>query len=161
VFEFSNAFSSKYTPIDHFGHKLFDDWDKDEWNRFYNLMFMSVYFYLNNGVKEVANGEKLKRKHIRLNFGEEFLDWWDNHIKENEGKFEPFKTLYNNFKIANDFDQKDYSSKRFRKGIDEASERFDYQVISRRSGTERINEICIERVKDAKNVLDDSIQKPF
>jgi hypothetical protein len=161
VFEFGNAFSSKYTPIDHFGHKLFDDWDKDEWNRFYNLMFIAVAYYLHDGVKEVANGEKLKRKHIRLNFGEEFLDWWDNHIKENEGKWQPFKSLYNEFKIANDMEPKDYSNKRFRKAIDEASERFGYQVASRRAGSERINEICIESLEKAKNRLDDSIQKPF
>jgi hypothetical protein len=161
VFEFSNAFSSKYTPIDHFGHKLFDDWDKDEWNRFYNLMFIAVAYYLHYGVKDIANGEKLKRKHIRLNFGEEFLDWWDNHVKENIGKWQPFKSLYNEFKIANDLESKDYSSKRFRKAIDEASERFEYQVGSRRTGSERINEICIERVEKSKNVPDDSIQKPF
>jgi len=159
VFEFSNAFSSKYTPLDHFGHKLFDDWDKDEWNRFYNLMFMSVFFYLNNGVKDVANGEKLKRKHIRLNFGEEFLDWWDNHVKENESKWQPFKSLYNEFKIANDLESKDYSSKRFRKAIDEAAERFGYNVASRRTGSERINEICIESIEKAKNGFNDSIQK--
>ena len=161
VFEFSNAFSSKYTPMDHFGHKLFDDWDKDEWNRFYNLMFLAVAFYLHDGVKDVANGEKLKRKHIRLNFGEEFLDWWDNHIKEKEGKFEAFKSLYNDFLVTNDLERKDYSQKRFRKGIDEAAERFNYQVGSRRQGSERINEICVEKVKNDKNVLDDSIQKPF
>ncbi len=161
VFEFSNAFSSKYTPMDHFGHKLFDDWDKDEWNRFYNLMFLAVAFYLHDGVKDVANGEKLKRKHIRLNFGEEFLDWWDNHIKEKEGKYEAFKSLYNDFLVTNDLERKDYSQKRFRKGIDEAAERFDYQVGSRRQGSERINEICVEKVKNDKNVPDDSIQKPF
>lgn len=161
VFEFSNAFSSKYTPLDHFGHKLFDDWDKDEWNRFYNLMFIAVSFYLKFGVKDVANGEKLKRKHIRLNFGEEFLDWWDNHTKEKDGKFEPFKSLYNEFRIANDLETKDYSSKRFRKAIDEAAERFEYRVTSRRSGAERINEICIQRVENNKIGCDDSIQKPF
>jgi len=147
--------------MDHFGHKLFDDWDKDEWNRFYNLMFLAVAFYLHDGVKDVANGEKLKRKHIRLNFGEEFLDWWDNHIKEKEGKYEAFKSLYNDFLLTNDLERKDYSQKRFRKGIDEAAERFDYQVGSRRQGSERINEICVEKVKNDKNVPDDSIQKPF
>jgi hypothetical protein len=161
VFEFSNAFSSKYTPMDHFGHKLFDDWDKDEWNRFYNLMFLAVAFYLHDGVKDVANGEKLKRKHIRLNFGEEFLDWWDNHIKEKIGKPEPFKSLYNDFRIENDLEIKDYSSKRFRKAIDEACDRFGYRVISSRVGTERVNHLSIERQETTQNVPDDSIQKPF
>ena len=161
VFEFTNAFSSKYTPLDHFGHKLFDDWDVDEWNRFYNLMFIAVSFYLKYGVKDVANGEKLKRKHIRLNFGEEFLDWWDNHIKEKIDKPEPFKSLYNDFRIENDLDIKDYSSKRFRKAIDEACDRFGYRVVSSRVGTERVNHLSIERQETVQNVPSDTIQKPL
>lgn len=161
VFEFSNAFSSKYTPLDHFGHKLFDDWDKDEWNRFYNLMFLCVSYYLHFGVKEVANGEKLKRKHIRLNFGEEFLDWWDNHTKEKLGKFEPFRTLYNDFLVNNDIERKDYSQKRFRKAIDEAAEKFENRVLTRRSGTEKIMELMIEKVENSKNGHEDTNEKAF
>ncbi len=79
--------------------------------------------------------------------------------KENESKWQPFKSLYNEFKIANDLESKDYSSKRFRKAIDEAAERFGYNVASRRTGSERINEICIESIEKAKNGFNDSIQK--
>jgi hypothetical protein len=140
VFEFTNAFSSSYTPLDYFGHKLFDDWDTDEWNRFYNLMFIAVAFYLKNGVKDVKMGEKLKRKHIRLNFGEEFLDYMDAQVDWLKANFKPFKALYNDFASANDFDKKDFSQKRFKKGMEEYCEKFGMDLENRRSGTERVLE---------------------
>lgn len=140
VFEFSNAFSSSYTPMDHFGHKLFDDWDTDEWNRFYNLMFIAVAFYLKNGVKEVKMGEKLKRKHIRLNFGEEFLEYMDANEDWLKSNFKPFKALYNDFTVANDFDKKDFSQKKFKRGLEEFAEKFGMVLENRRNGTERVLE---------------------
>jgi hypothetical protein len=83
VFEFASFFSSRYTPFDHFKEKLFNDWDNDEWNRFYNLMFFCVSVYLQVGIKEVDNSDKLKRKQIKLQFGEEFLEYFDHLLDGN------------------------------------------------------------------------------
>lgn len=143
VFEFSNFFSATNTPLDFFGHKLFDDWDQDEWNRFYNLMFIAVTFYLKFGVKDIAVGEKMHRKHIRLNFGEEYLDWWDSFIKDEKGKWNDFKALYNSFLLSNDYDKKDFSSRKFKKAMDESVEKFAYKIQSRRYGHENINQIQV------------------
>lgn len=143
VFEFSNFFSATNTPLDFFGHKLFDDWDQDEWNRFYNLMFIAVTFYLKFGVKDIAVGEKMHRKHIRLNFGEEYLDWWDSFIKDEKGKWNDFKALYNSFLLSNDYDKKDFSSRKFKKAMDESVEKFAYKIQSRRTGHENINQIQV------------------
>lgn len=143
VFEFSNFFSAKNNPIDFFKHKLFDDWDKDEWNRFYNLMFICIAGYLKNGVKPMLAGNKMHRKHIRLNFGEEFLEWWDGFCLESLGKWVPFKAMYNQFMISNDFDKKDYSQKRFKKALEESCEKFGFKIESRRFGTEKVLEYMI------------------
>ena len=48
--ELSGFFSDKYTPIDFFGHKLFDNWNKDEWARFDTFMIECLKKYLTNGL---------------------------------------------------------------------------------------------------------------
>lgn len=133
VFEFAPFFGPTNKPDDFFGHLLFDDWDADEWNRFYNLLFFCLSVYLQKGVMEVVNSEKLKRKQIRLQFGDEFLDWFD-HFKSNGcAKWHPSKELFNEFMIENDFDKKDYYMKRFRKGVDVAGELMGFVVEARRN----------------------------
>ena len=143
VFEFSNFFNSSYTPADLFNHKLFDDWDADEWNRFYNLMFTCVAFYFGEGVKEQENGNKLKRKHIKLNFGEEFLDWFDEQKELLFENHKPFRELYNSFLLMNDFDKKDYSQKRFKKALKESCEKFNYTIHQQKNSQTRLPEIKI------------------
>lgn len=145
VFEFASFFSAKYTPADFFGHNLFDDWDADEWNRFYNLMFTCVAWYLEQGVKAVENGMKLKRKHIRLNFGEEFLEWFDDQSELMFDAYKPFRELYNSFLVQHDFDKKDYSQKRFKKALEEACEKFDFILDGRKNSQSRLPEYKLIR----------------
>lgn len=133
VFEFANFFSSKYTPMDHFGHKLFDDWDNDEWNRFYNLLFFCLQIYLKEGVKEAVNSEKLRRKHIKLHFGEEFLDYWADLSANGHANWHGATQEYQAFLKQNDFDKKDYSQKKFKKALADTSEMFDMVYESRRN----------------------------
>jgi hypothetical protein len=122
IFEFAPFFGPFNTPLDYFKHLLFEDWDRDEWNRFYNLMFFSVSTYLETGIKETAASEKMKRKQIKLQFGEEFLDWFEHYRQNGCEEWKPFKELYNGFMVENDFDRKDYSQKRFTKAIEIGSE---------------------------------------
>lgn len=118
VFEFAPYFSPKHTPEDEFGHKLFDDWDKDEWNRFYNLMFHCVLDYLENGISEVENSSKLARKQVRVQFGEEFLEFVETLVDQ-EGVLIKFEQLYNDFLNFTGFDKKEYSIRRFSKAVEE------------------------------------------
>jgi hypothetical protein len=48
--ELSTFFNSDYTPIDFFGHKLFDSWDDQEWARFDCYMIECLKKYLTNGL---------------------------------------------------------------------------------------------------------------
>lgn len=121
VFEFASHYSSKYTPQDEFGHKLFDDWDSDEWNRFYNLLFCCIGAYLDCGIKTVEGSEKMRRKHIKNSCGEEFLEWWDDFASNGRDKWHQFGQEYDAFLGTNKFEKRDYSVKRFRKSITEAA----------------------------------------
>jgi hypothetical protein len=131
VLEFSGYFGPKRTPEDEFGHKLFDDWDKDEWNRFYNLMFDCVQGYLEFGVLEVASSEKIKRKQIRVQFGEEFLEYFLGIVEEEVGWIK-LEQLYNDFMTMSGFDKKDYSVKRFTKGIEESCTILNIAYLNKR-----------------------------
>lgn len=155
VLEFAPFFSSKNTPLDFFGHKFFDDWDNDEWSKFYNLMFYCVKEYLGHGILSVDNSEKLKRKQIKQQFGEDFLDFYDEIESE---KWMLISDSWKGYLIRNEIDKKDYSLKRFKKGLQIASEVFQDSYIELKNRqnnnlkefkiTKNINNI-------AKNVTDD------
>jgi hypothetical protein len=96
--ELKQFFSPKYTPRDHFGHNLYDDWDQKQWQLFDNFMMSCVHDYLREGL--------IKTKPINLNYKklihnvpEEFINWVENNIELNElfkasQKCEEFKTSY-------------------------------------------------------------------
>lgn len=119
VMEFAPTFSNTYTPEDFFGHKLFDDWDVQEWNRFYNLMFNCVQGYLQYGVQNMINSDKLVKKQIKVQFGDEFLDYIES-VLEKDGNWIKLEQLYNDFLNMAGFEKKDYSVKRFTKAIEES-----------------------------------------
>jgi hypothetical protein len=48
--ELSSFFNDKYTPIMYFGHKLFDNWDNEEWARFDMFMIECIKMYLVHGL---------------------------------------------------------------------------------------------------------------
>lgn len=122
VFEFAPFFGPSNTPIDFFGHLLFEDWDQDEWNRFFNLMFFCLSIYLETGIKEVVNSDKLKRKQMKLMFGEEWVDWFTEYSGNGCDKWKLFSTLYTDFTNTYEFDKKDYPQKRFKKALDASTE---------------------------------------
>lgn len=133
VFEFAPFFGPANTPRDFFGHMMFEDWDQDEWNRFYNLMFFCISIYLQNGILEVKTSDKLKRKQICSQFGEEFLDWWQEYSSNGCEEFKPTKELYNGFMIENDLDNKRFSMTRFKKAVVLSAELFEWSVETRRN----------------------------
>ena len=120
VFEFAPFFGPEKTPMSHFGHLLFDEWNRDEWIRFYNLMFSCVSIYLQAGIKKMEQTDMLKRKTIRTSYGDEFLEWLIDFINPkngNLGKSKMQMELYNGFVVENGFTQKDYSIKRFKSAL--------------------------------------------
>lgn len=133
LIEFSNYFSPARTPLDEYGHLLFDDWDKDEWNRFYNFMFYCIMFYLKNGIKDVKQRIYYKKKKIKSMFGEEFLSWFEDYSGNGAANAHRFMDLYTQFQNVTGFDKKDFSIKRFKKGLKIGAENFDYQLIEEKN----------------------------
>lgn len=120
ILEFAGFFGPERTPMTHFGHLLFDEWNRDEWVRFYNLMFACVSIYLQTGIKSMEQTDNLKRKTIRTAYGDEFLEWFADYIRPelgNIGKPVMQMTIYNGFVSDNGFSSKDYSVKRFKSAL--------------------------------------------
>jgi len=117
VLEFAPFFSSNKTPEQYFGNKLFNDWDNDEWQRFYNFLFKCVQYYFVNGIKPIMNSEKLNRKQIKLQFGEDFLDYLDTIIEDHLGQQLAINEEWKNFLNRYELQARDYSLKRFSKGL--------------------------------------------
>jgi hypothetical protein len=149
VFEFAPYFGTTKTPEDEFGHKLFEDWDKDEWNRFFNLMFDCVQGYLIHGVQFVENSDKLHRKQVRVQFGEEFLDYL-NGVCEDRDLWISLEQLYNDFLSMAGFEKKDYSVKRFTKAVEESCTILNIAYQSKRdkaSGNKKVYKFLSDGVE--------------
>jgi hypothetical protein len=122
TFEFAPFFGTEKTPVDLFGHNLFDDWDAVEWNLFYNFMFYCCSIYLAFGIQEKPSTLKVRRKHIRLKYGEEFLDFFDSWLSNGAGEWHSFGNLYEEFLNSTMIEKKFFSAKRFSEAVRDAAE---------------------------------------
>lgn len=88
--EMSSYFSANHSPIDEFGHMLFDDWDDEEWARFDHFMVNCLEYYLNNGLVEF-NHKSLDLRKLMNETSLDFLQWIDevNTIKFGERYIKP------------------------------------------------------------------------
>jgi hypothetical protein len=105
--------------------------------------------YLDVGIKQVGNSDKMKRKHIKLAFGEEFLDYFDDLVSNPSGWLELTKE-HTNFLVSNNFEKKDYSIKRFRKALQEASNVLQHTLTFQRN--RQLNNV--QQFKIGQNVRD-------
>jgi len=85
--KFSDYFNENNTPFDVFGKRLFDDWDYNEWNKFYNYCFDCVKLYFNEGLKEPKYDKRIDEYHALFN----------NEVVEDE-----FERIFN---VLNDNDE--------------------------------------------------------
>jgi hypothetical protein len=110
----SSHFNSGHTPLDEFGHLLFEDWNTDEWDKFDNYMLNCCQYYLNNGLVTTEFNNLHTRKFIKETC-HEFYEWINDvdNIKYNirlykSELFEQFKNEYPDYKIK--LTQKRFSS---------------------------------------------------
>lgn len=133
VFEFSNFFNTTNTPASYFKHNLFDEWDKDEWNRFYNFGFTCVSSYLAEGIMMVEATDKIKRKHIRLKYSEQFLEWWDEYAKGDRKRWKMSADLYAGFLNQYDLEKKEFALTKFGRALNEMAETVSMTVKRERN----------------------------
>ena len=81
--EMSDYFGYHRSPLDEFGHMLFDDWNEEEWARFDSYMINCCQYYLKNGLVSHDFTNLDVRKFIKeTSF--EFYEWSkDDHLPLN------------------------------------------------------------------------------
>lgn len=77
-------YSETRTPDKEFGKNLFTDFTDDEWNKFYNLIAISIQVYLKFDKIEAPMGN-IEKRNLMTQIGQGFLDWANEYfINENK-----------------------------------------------------------------------------
>lgn len=106
-------------PNDFYKHYFFEDWDKYEWNKFFNFMLNCVKFYMNNGIVQLPSS-LLNRKALITGYTKEFTQFIEDFT---DSKFtQGFKEVYQRFLDETDLSKQDYNIKRFKSGVEAAIE---------------------------------------
>jgi hypothetical protein len=132
VMEFATYFGPGYTPLQEFGHLLFEDWDQHEWNRFYNLVFFAVWQYRTHreGLEIKAPSELAERKAARIKYTREFVEWITEAAPELAGKEKARADVYTEFLQATGMTEKEYSKRRFIDAMEKAGRRLGLDFTS-------------------------------
>lgn len=99
---FSDWYNDKHKPVDDFGQLFFDEWDHDQWNRFYNLMAECLVLYFQYGLIK-APEKRLEARRIRQFIGEALLDWAELYYDSdgpNINREQTRKDVFSNFMNA-------------------------------------------------------------
>lgn len=80
-FEVANHYNESYTPQDEFGNYFFNDWDINEWNRFYHFMMHCTQLYLKHGLV-YAKPINLKKNKLINATSEEFVAFMELGLVE-------------------------------------------------------------------------------
>ena len=143
VLPFSSHYTPEFTPADEIGHRLFDDWDRSGWVSFYNFMFSCAQAYLTTGIVELPFTDTMRLKSIKSSFGSDFKEWFDHYRMNGAKEWTAFKDLYSHFLSSTDNNEKDFSKKRFKKGLEVACDQFKLAIEDRNQGPAGGREIRI------------------
>ena len=111
-FEVSDFYGLHRQPIDDFKHRFFEDWDDNEYNRFYNFMFRCCQLYLQKGIIQPPK-INIQEKKLQRELGPELVEFLEEKLNSGIRKFHK-KSTYKEF-IGDHPDQKKYyrSTNRF------------------------------------------------
>ena len=92
--ELSSFFNSNHTPIDFFGHRLFDSWNKKQWARFDTYMLECLKKYLTTGL---VGYDKISLPYKQLEI-ELTKDLMDLLKLINVNEWQGFNEFYDNYR---------------------------------------------------------------
>lgn len=83
IYELHRKFNAHYQPKDEFKRNFFYDWDRAEWNRFYNFMLECSLTYMREGLLECEpKFAKQKALHAEFQNKEEMLEFFQSWEKD-------------------------------------------------------------------------------
>lgn len=66
-YQFEHYFNLNHTPKDEFGETFFEDWNEDEWNKFYSYVYKCVHLYLNEGLIQIPYDKSIDNYNASFN----------------------------------------------------------------------------------------------
>lgn len=72
--EFTQYYKNGFTPLQEFGHNLFDGWDDMEWHRFDNYMISNLQLFLAKGFIK-SKFKNLEVRKLEASTSSEFREW--------------------------------------------------------------------------------------
>lgn len=68
------------TPVDDFGHRMFNDWKDSDWNSFFNFAAQSCKFFLSVNEKITAPDSNVQKRNSLAAMGVAFQNWADRYL---------------------------------------------------------------------------------
>lgn len=72
---FTDYYGLHRTPYQDYGHNLFTEWDKRQWDLFLNLIMQSCQLFLKHKLNYTIPKKQLEQRKMRLDLGDSFIEW--------------------------------------------------------------------------------------
>jgi hypothetical protein len=117
---FECYFGPNRLPINEIGMVLKDGWidNDDQWQLFYNFMFLCVLSYLNLSVIETQMTEKTKEKAIRNQFGNEFYEFVSENLNDETEWYKEWFVVKPFYTVFKDNSQTKMTLSEFKKNLE-------------------------------------------
>ncbi len=154
--EFSSYFSVSHTPLNEFGHLLFDEWDELEWKRFDNLMIDCLRIFLENGLIKQEFKNLKERKFIKETCFD-FHEWVTDTplpVHFQIVKSEYFTKFITEYEDYNPIKSKWFTQKRFSHWLTTYGSYKGYKIIE---GRTYANAKCITYLPEGMAVIEEVV----
>lgn len=125
--EYSDFFNDEHPPIAYFKRRFFDNWDKDEWNRFYSFMFDCVQDYMEFDLIKFPNPNFEYRKLIAA-VSEDFVTFINDRDQLLKGSRTEKQLLYDDFKAEYHPDFEKLTKNTFSKWLQAVCNYMGYEI---------------------------------
>lgn len=148
-FELAPYYNEFNTPEKEFRHKLFLDWNDNEWNYFYNFMLNCLKLYLVHGLVAPQKINVLKRRFIETT-SPIFYDFFENGYIKLYQEYDTHE-LFFNFKKFNDYD-KSITKNMFTRYLTKMILSMNWEMVAKRGTGNRFKLIWfIEKTPEGRN----------
>jgi len=156
--EMSSYFGANNTPLDHFKHLLFDEWNEMEWSRFDNYMVNCLQYYLANGLKE-HDFQNIEVRKLIKETSHDFYEWTLERNLFNQRLyrsklFDEFVNEYPDYK-------KWLSQKRFKQWIDTFGKHHKANIFESKDLEGRFVELNLKTPTTDPNPFNTETDEPF
>ncbi|CAM1355881.1 hypothetical protein [Tenacibaculum halocynthiae] len=81
----TDKFKQERKVSDDFGYSLFQDWNSDKWNNFYNFLIQCCQLYLSNIHNEFkAPMDNITRNNLKAQIGDNCIEWAEDYFSEED-----------------------------------------------------------------------------